>query len=173
MVARIIENVRRLAEVISLILLVGVFIVCLMGVLARYVLNQPIAWSEELAMILLIWSVLLADALVTRDRDHVAFDLAWDVASPAVRRIILIVQGLLFASIFAAALPTIIDYVLFLWRERTSALEWRLDFVFSCFILNIAMLVVRLLAKSWRAIGSGWRREVQDVNAPGTEDNIG
>jgi TRAP-type C4-dicarboxylate transport system permease small subunit len=170
---RLTETARRLAEGVSVALFVGVFAVSLAGVVARYVFNRPIIAGDELAMILLVWSVFLTDALVTRDRDHVAFDIVWDLASPGVRRAMLVVQGVLFAALFAAALPTVLDYVAFLWRERTSALQWRLDVVYACFVLYIAMLVVRLAAKAARAAGRGWKGEVAEANVAQTTNVIG
>lgn len=173
MIARLSEAVRRVAEWASVILLAGVFAVTLAGVAARYAFGQPLAWGDELGMILLVWSVFIADAFVTSDRDHVAFDIVWDVASPGVRRAMLIAQGAVFAALFAAALPTIMDYVLFLWRERTSALQWRLDFIYACFVIYFVMLIVRLLTKAGRAAGRGWRREVEDSNTGHTANIIG
>jgi TRAP-type transport system small permease protein len=173
MIARASEFVRRLAEAASTVLLVGVFVVCLAGVVARYVFNRPLDWGDELGMILLVWSVFLADALVTRDRDHVTFDMVWDVAPPGLRRGMLILQGAVFGLLFAAATPIILDYVLFLWREQTSALQWRLDLVYSCFVLYVAMLVIRLLAKAGRAAGREWRREVADEDSGQTANIIG
>jgi TRAP-type transport system small permease protein len=173
MIDRIVERARLAAEWVSAALLFGVFAVTVGGVAMRYLFASPLQWGDELGMILLLWTVFIVDAFVTRDADHVAFDLVWDRVGPRGRRVILVLQGVLFAILFAVALPVVVDYILFLRRERTSSLEWRLDFVYLCFAIYLAALVVRLAAKAWRAIGSNWRREVEDSAAASTSNVIG
>lgn len=173
MIRTTVLRVRQAAEGLSTILLFGMFVVSLAGVVMRYVFNRPLAWSDELGMILLLWAVFIGDAFVSRDADHIAFDLLWDGASPIVRRWMLILQGGIFSVVFLLALPTVVDYILFLKRERTSSLEWRLDFVYACFAIYIAALVLRLAAKCYAAAGRDWRAQVADTDPTQTANIIG
>lgn len=173
MFSRLVERGRAAAEVISAALLFVVLIVTLAGVFMRYVVNRPIGWSDELGMVLIVWCVLLTDAFVLRDNEHVAFDMLWDRASAIGRRWMLIVQTLLFGALFAYALPTVLDYVLFLKRERTSSLEWRLDIVYFCFVIYLAMVIVRLISKLVLVLGPNWRSQVADSDAGQTSNIIG
>lgn len=173
MFTKSIDAVRKAAEWVSIVLLFAMFAVSLSGVAMRYLFNRPLSWSDELGMILLLWAVFIADAFVTKDSDHIAFDMAWDRASAPVRRVILLLQAGFFCVIFALALPVVVDYILFLKRERTSSLEWRLDVVFFCFAIYLGMLVVRLAAKFARAAGRNWRDEVADSDAAQTANIIG
>ena len=49
-----------------------------------------------------------------------------------------------------SALPKTIGYVAFLWRERTAALEWRLDYVYACFPLFMGAAGLAFLADALR-----------------------
>lgn len=173
MIKSAVLRVRRVAEWTSAILLLGMFAVTLAGVAMRYVFNRPLSWSDEFGMILLLWAVFIGDAFVTRDCDHIAFDMLWDSASPVVRRWMLILQGAFFSVIFLLALPTVVDYILFLKRERTSSLEWRLDLVYACFAIYLAALVVRLASKCFEAAGRNWRDLVTDGDPTQTANIIG
>ena len=55
--------------------------------------------------------------------------------------------ALAVAVMFLIALPTVFDYVRFLWRERTNALQWRLDFVYFCFVVFWVAVIVRAVIK--------------------------
>jgi hypothetical protein len=63
-------------------------------------------------------------------------------------------------GLFLWALPNVIDYILFLWRERTPVLLLRLDIVYSCFGLFVVAVVVRSVAELIRLVRPGWRRHV-------------
>ena len=171
MARRIDERMRGAAEVVSGLMFAGIFVVFIAGIVMRYVFARPLLWSDEVAILLLLWCTFLTDAFAVRASDHVAFDDVWDKASPAGRRIIGIVGSALFALLFLAALPTIVDYILFLWRERTDTLELRLDIVFSCFIVYIVMVIVRLVARCVLLCGPEWRDHVA-TSDPSTVSNV-
>ncbi|MBV8835315.1 MAG: TRAP transporter small permease, partial [Alphaproteobacteria bacterium] len=51
-----------------------------------------------------------------------------------------------------------IDYIQFLWRERTPVLQWRLDLVYACFGIFLIAVILRAL---WWLIGLArrdWRQ---------------
>jgi TRAP-type C4-dicarboxylate transport system permease small subunit len=171
--SHLLSRLRRLAEIISGLMFAGIFVVFLAGIVMRYVFSHPLMWGDELAIILMLWCTLFTDAFVVRSKDHVAFDVVWDLVSPKKQRFIGVVGSAIFSIIFLAALPTIFDYVLFLWRERTDVLEWRLDFVFSCFVLYIAMVIVRLVARLVEFSGANWREHVGAEDVPNTTNVIG
>ena len=66
---------------------------------------------------------------------------------------------------FLVALPTVYDFVRFLWRERTNALQWRLDIVYSCFVVFWVSVIVRAALKLVRLARPNWRDEVAVVRA--------
>ena len=158
----IVTRFRTIAEWVTTAMFSVVFFIYLAGIAARYVFSSPIAWSDELAMIVFLWCMFLTDAFVNRDADHVGFDILWERLPPRGRRVVGLLQTGLFGLLFAAAFPVIVDYVMFLWREQTSALEWRLDLVYICFIIYFAMVIVRLAAKFATLMGSGWHEAVAD-----------
>jgi TRAP-type C4-dicarboxylate transport system permease small subunit len=172
-IVRAAERFREIAEVVSALMFAAIFGVFIAGIIMRYVLHSPLLWGDEVGILLLLWCTFLTDAFVVRSSDHVAFDVVWDAVSPRTRRILGIVGRALFALIFLAALPTIIDYVLFLRREKTDVLEFRLDLVFSCFIIYIVMVIVRLVAQLIEFLGPNWREHVASSEATSDTNVIG
>jgi TRAP-type C4-dicarboxylate transport system permease small subunit len=167
------DRLHQLAEIISGSMFAGIFVVFLLGIFMRYVLGRPLVWGDELAILLLLWCTLFTDAFVVRSSDHIAFDVVWEIASPRARRIMGITGSLVFALIYLAALPIIADYVLFLWREKTDVLEWRLDLVFFCFVIYMGMMVVRLVMRLLSFCGPGWRDHVADPDTGNAANIIG
>ena len=164
MPARVLRILAKSAEAASAAAFAGMFLLFLAGVFARYVLGRPIVWSDELIMIIFLWVVFLTEAFVITEREQVTFDGIYDLLGERGRRAIQAMGALVIAAIFLAALPTVYDYVRFLWRERTHALQWRLDLVYFCFVIFWAAVVVRALIKLVRLAGPNWRKEVAAAN---------
>ncbi len=141
---------RRLPAAISSLLIAAVLVAVLVGVARRYLLGVPLVWIDELTLVLFIWAIFWGAAFAVPLREHVAFDLVHD-ALPARWR-----QGLYrlacgaAAAAFVLALPQIVNFILFLWRERTPALQWRLDYVFACFALFVAVAALRFAFEALR-----------------------
>jgi TRAP-type C4-dicarboxylate transport system permease small subunit len=156
-VRRLWSGAQRAAEGISAALFFAMFALFLLGIAMRYLADAPLAWTDELIMVLFIWLVFLTEAVVIDEREQISFDVIYDVVGARGRRAIGLAAALALASLFLASLPTVIDYVRFLWRERTAVLQWRLDLVYACFVVFWAAVVARSLAKIGRLAGPRWR----------------
>ena len=124
---RILRGLTAAAEAVSTAAFAAMFLLFLAGIFMRYALGRPLAWSDELIMIIFLWMVFLSEAFVITEREQVTFDGIYDLVGERWRRAIQATAALLIAVMFLIALPTIFDYVRFLWRERTTALQWRQD----------------------------------------------
>jgi TRAP-type transport system small permease protein len=158
--ARALRRLAAAAEAASATAFAAMFLLFLAGIFARYVLKTPLVWSDELIMIIFLWMVFLTEAFVITEREQVTFDGIYELVGERWRRAILAAGALLVALMFLAALPTVYDYVRFLWRDRTTALQWRLDVVYLCFVVFWAAVIVRAVVKLIRLLGPGWRDEV-------------
>lgn len=144
---------------------IGIFVLFVVSVFQRYVLVQPVNWVDEIILMLFLWSTFLTEALVLSEREQVTFDVIWDVSGPLTRRWIGLLAAALVGLLFILAAPTIWGYVTFLWREKTNALEWRLDWVYSCFLIYWLAVIVRSLDKFLLLCSAQWREQVRDVPA--------
>ena len=134
---------RRLAAAISALLIAAVLVAVLVGVARRYLLGAPLVWIDELTLVLFIWTIFWGAAFTVPLREHVAFDLVHDALPARLRCALYRVACGAVAAAFLLALPDIVNFILFLWRERTPALQWRLDYVFACFAIFIAAAALR------------------------------
>jgi len=82
---------------------VGVVMVsCLiLGVFYRYVLQDSLAWSDEVAMLCFTWATLLAAALLVREGGHVRVEL---IESMLPRTLVVGLRMLIGLGIFAMGL---------------------------------------------------------------------
>ena len=154
------RRAKALAEALCAAGFAGVFIVFVYKIAMRYLAHDAVAWADEVSVVLFVWIVFIANGLVVDDRHQIAFDLPYRHAGPNGRRWIGMFRALLIGGILAAALPGALDYIAFLWRERTPVLLWRLDVVYSCFGIFLVATLVRLALRVIELARPGWREHI-------------
>ena len=145
---RAVALLRQAATVVATLTFAAVVVAFCYGVFARYVLHHPSDVASETAIILYLWTIMIGGSLAVGLNEHISFDLLVDRLGPRAGRIVEGIGMLIAGGVLLLALPTTIDYVLFLWREKTAALEWPLDKVYSCFIVFQGAMAVGLLARA-------------------------
>src|SRR5690242_9093737 len=138
-----------LVEIPAALLVVAEIVVLLMGVIGRYVFQEPIVWSDELASILFLWLAMLGAVVAFRRGEHMRM-------TALVTRAPLPLRGFLEALAIAApigflllVLHPAIDYAMEESFIVTPALEipgsWRASALPVGLGLMLLVAVVRLL----------------------------
>lgn len=151
------RRLTRAAEALCAAGFAGVFVVFVYKIAMRYLAHDAVAWADEVSVVLFVWIVFIANGLVVEDRRQIAFDLLYRHVGPAAQRRVGICRALLIGCIVVAALPGSLDYIAFLWRERTPVLLWRLDIVYACFGVFLTATVLRLVRTVIVLGRPGWR----------------
>ena len=149
---------QKAANAIGGALFLTLFIVFVIQVTARFGFNKPMAWTDEAAVILYVWIILWAAAVVVPEREHVAFDLVWNSVGLRGRQAMRIAGNLLVGGLALCAIPASWDYVHFMNREGTPVLDVSFMWVFLPFVLLLIALVVRAalaIRNAVRGIGLG------------------
>jgi TRAP-type C4-dicarboxylate transport system permease small subunit len=154
------KTASAIGVVVGVALFAAMFATFIAGVVMRYAAGRPLTWSDEVCVVLLLWSTFWAAAFVVRHDEHVTFDILYDLAPSRGRRLMALVAAFGFGALLLAALPATYGYVAFLWRETTPTLRLRLDYVYACFPLFIAVMGARLLWRGQALARRGWERWV-------------
>ena len=153
---------QRLINGIGGGLFLALFVVFLVQIAARFGLNRPLPWTDELAVVLYVWVILWAAAFMVPAREHVVFDLVWNSVGPRARQAMAIAGHLLLGGLALAGLPATWDYVSFMRRESTPVLGIPFLWVFLPLVLLVAALAVRSAWGLWQALrGQGLEAEVR------------
>jgi len=147
---------HKAVQALGGLLFVALFLVFVVQITARFVFNQPLAWSDEAAVILYVWIILWAAATMVPQREHVAFDLVWNGANARWRRVLQVLGNALIGGLALVALPASWDYVRFMAREGTPVLGVPLMAVYLPFIVLLLAMVLRSLGQIVQALrGAG------------------
>jgi TRAP-type C4-dicarboxylate transport system permease small subunit len=158
--ARAWSRIRRFGELIAALLFVAMFGAFLLQVFTRYVLNDPITWTQEFVLIAYIWIVFWCATFLLHEREHITFDMVYVSLPPGPRRILAVILTGLILVAFASALPGTIDYISFMRIEKSPVLGIRFDYLYSIFVMFVAAIVVTSSVRLWRLFSAHWRDEV-------------
>lgn len=146
------QGLRMLANAIGGLLFIALFLTFLVQIAARFGFNQPLPWSDELAVILYLWVILWACAFVVPEKEHVMFDLVWNSVSPTIRHFMRMTGHTLMGGLALAAIPASWEYVHFMAREQTAVLGLSFEWVFLPFVFLLFALAVRSMHGLLQAI---------------------
>jgi TRAP-type C4-dicarboxylate transport system permease small subunit len=115
------------------------------SVLFRYVLNRPLAWTEELASLLFAWLTFVGAYVGFRTRSHIRIDTLMVLFPPAVRRTIgncvdLCVLALLALFIWQGFMLTRTT-----WSLEFPALEISRGYLYVSLPIGACLMVLAIL----------------------------
>ena len=142
-------------------LFITLFLVFIIQITARFGFNKPMAWTDELVVVLYVWVILWSAAFIVPEREHVAFDLIWNSVGKPARRVMKIMGNLMIGGLCLWAIPATWDYVSFMAREGTPVLGISFRWVFMPFVFLFVMLALRSAWNIWQALrGQGLDAEL-------------
>ncbi|WP_417587128.1 TRAP transporter small permease [Pararhodobacter oceanensis] len=146
---RAIALCRRLVEAAATLAFGAMTLLFAYTIIMRYLVGTPSRWSDELIVILFLWVVFGASAMVVPMRDHIAVGLLVDSIPPRAGHWLTVLGSVVAGVILLVSLPVTLDYIAFLWRERTPALRWPLSQVFFIFGIFQGLAGLRLILSAF------------------------
>jgi len=153
-------RLRYFAELVAAIMFVTMFAAFLLQVFTRYILNDPVAWTQEFVLIAYIWIVFWCAAFLLREREHITFDMVYFALPLAGRRVLAIVLTALTGIAFIVALPATVDYVTFMKIEKSPVIGLRFDFLYAIFMVFVIAVAIGAVVRVWRLLSRSWQDEL-------------
>ncbi|MCX7788537.1 MAG: TRAP transporter small permease [Spirochaetes bacterium] len=138
------------------------FLVFVIAIFFRYVLNHPLTWPYELSIILFIWTILFGAGYAKREDSHVVFSVIYDRLSPAKQRVSRIVAELIVLTAFIIGFQASTSYILFWKTLKTPALRISFDLVFFPYVVFMLLMIGRSAYNLFLDLRSILRKGVQE-----------
>jgi TRAP-type C4-dicarboxylate transport system permease small subunit len=148
---------RRLEDVIGIVLFGAMLLVVLAQVFVRFLLYlwMQIAWADEIGRALLVWSSFWGAVLVTRESRHIVVDLVYDrlpaLAQWALRILGDVVMVAFLLLVLTTGLPIFIDSL-----RRTSPAAELPFFIFDGALwVSSALMIAHVVLNAvyrWRPL---------------------
>jgi TRAP-type transport system small permease protein len=125
----------------------------------RYILNDSLAWTEEIARYGLMWIVFIGGIMVTRRNSHIAVELLSNVMKPGPLR-----AGLLaFVDFIKLAFIGLLAYLSITITERMhlqrmTVFDLPMSYVYGGVAFGCIFMFVRQAINIWRNAKIGWSK---------------
>jgi len=113
-----------------------------LGVILRYVFNNPLTWSEEFVVTLFVWSVMFGIPSALRSRMHIRIDVLILRLKPQARRWVGMLACVAGAVILAAAVYAGVSYTLNVWGSNTPMLGYSMGWIFISMPIGFALTLL-------------------------------
>ena len=136
------DGIDRVCTFLAVVATVLFAAIMLVAVFFRYVLNDSIAWSDEVALMVFTWGMLLFIASAYRHDKHVNLDILIDKMGPRAKGAAeVLAEGLTLGFLLSLTVSGI-QALYFAGRMRSDALQWPLWIPYlaipvACAILNL------------------------------------
>ena len=119
----LVGGLRASLQALSVALLASYFVLVLLQVFFRYVLNESLFWAEELVRGLMVWGVMISSALVAASRGHIRVEVLELMLPPAGRKAVVWISDALTIAFSVILLCAAIQLMDRSWLQRSPLLE--------------------------------------------------
>lgn len=152
------------ANHVLVLMMATMFVSFILQIGFRYISNKPLAWTDEVCVLMWLWGILWGASFVMSNRDDIRFDVLTSHVPRGVRRVLTVVVSAAIVAILLLSLPASWSFISFMKVEDSAALGIRMDLVFSIYI---AFVVAMVLRHAWLGIEAVRGRLFDDEPADG------
>ncbi len=143
-VGRLDDVVAKGEECALMALVMLMCVVVFLQVFYRYLLAQPLQWSEELARYLFAWISLLGAALSVRKHGHFGVDFFFRKLPAGGRRMLTFLIYFFMGTVIVVLLLHGILLVLKTAAQRSPAMEIPMAWAYACVPVGAALMFIHL-----------------------------
>ena len=128
------------------------FATFIVQIFARYVLNRPVGWSEEVIITTWLWTVLWGAAFILRESEEIRFDIVYSAVSARTRRVFTVLTGIAIVCALRNIAACRLQYVGFMKVERSAYLRVPINWLYCVFIIFSFACICRYCWLTYQAI---------------------
>ena len=139
--------VKYFEEILSSVAITIVVLSAFYGVISRYILNNPVAWSNEIATIAFTWTVFLGAAAAWKHDKHIHLDLVYDLFPKRIKIFSDWIKNLILGIFFIFVLYLSIQFTITAYNKPTAILRIPFSYVDLPVVIFFISIIVRSIQK--------------------------
>ncbi|QRG67539.1 TRAP transporter small permease [Brevibacillus choshinensis] len=148
----LISKINSFTRFIVVALLAVMVVAVFLQVLFRFFLDQPLAWTEELARYLLIWITFLGSAYAMAIRAHIGTEYIQKFLSPLMNKIVLSLAAILSIFFFVVMVQQGYALAARSMTQTSPTLLVPMGYVYMVIPISGVLLIMNVLHVTWKDI---------------------
>ena len=149
---KILDKLNKLEEAFIMVCFAIMAFVLALQIFMRYVLNEPLIWSEELARYLFVWATFIGAGYGVRCKIHITMEVFFNMMPNPMKYVVAVLINIIAIFIFAYLIPFGIETVKTQWSIDSSAMQIPMSWVFAAVPVGCFIVCLRLLGDTVRII---------------------
>jgi TRAP-type transport system small permease protein len=141
---KLVEGVNRGAEVLTQLFLATMVVVVFTQVIFRFILQQPLSWSEEVARYVFVGIIWMGAAVLVKHDGHPGMDLLTRTLPSFWRRAIRIAVNVLVAATLGTVVITGFKLMYDNMSQPSPAMELPMGIPYAAIPLSAAIMLLNL-----------------------------
>lgn len=152
MISGLLKGVDTLLNWVLAMILVIMLLVVSAQVWYRFVLNDPLTWSEEVARYLFVWISFMGSAVGVRMNVHLGIDLIDKILSPKGRKIMTVAVNLLIQIFLVVVIIWGIKILNVVQFQKSASLGIPMTYPYLAVPVGSAFMLLNSLRNTWETI---------------------
>jgi len=148
----LVEKINTFLDRASLVLIVIMVLLVWMQVFMRYLLNFSPLWIEAAARYMMIWSLLMASAVLVGSNGHVGVDFIQQLYSPKVDKVISLVLSLAILVFLLVYTVFGMEAALDQWTVRDGSIRISMFWPFIIVPISGILMILNLLVRMYEIL---------------------
>jgi TRAP-type transport system small permease protein len=142
-----VETLKRALEAINAFVLLVMFLLVMVTIVFRNILQIPASWSQELSEYIFVFLVFIGSAAAMKEERHIGIDVITLIVSSNVQRILRIVARLLMIPFVYILVVGSIANIQATWNNYLPTVTWfRIGIIYLVVFVGGAIMLFYLLA---------------------------
>jgi TRAP-type transport system small permease protein len=125
----------------------------------RYILNDSLSWTEEIARYGLMWLAFIGGAVVTRKKTHIAVELLGNLMKPSLLRTALFAAVDFVTLGFLALLAWFSIAIVGRMQSQTmTVFDLPMSYVYAGVAFGCFLMLIRQVQNVWRNARARWSK---------------
>jgi TRAP-type transport system small permease protein len=142
---KFVEGVNRGAEILTQVFLAAMVVVVFTQVVFRFLIQQPISWSEEVARYVFVGIIWMGAAVLVREDGHPGMDLLTRSLPSSWQTAIRVLVNLLVAATLGAIVVTGFQLMYANMSQPSPAMELPMGVPYAAIPLAATIMLLNLL----------------------------
>ncbi|MFC0557623.1 TRAP transporter small permease [Halalkalibacter alkalisediminis] len=152
---KVIQSMNMTVNYLLILILIVLIVAVFCQVLFRFVLNQPLAWTEELSRYSLVWITFLGAAHAMATRSHIGMEAIVAKSPMALRRVLIVISGIVCLGFFFIMVQQGWNLAERSMTQLSPVLKIPMGLIYSVIPISGVLLSINLLDVTWQQLKRG------------------